>query len=157
MYKKDYLKIIIAILFTLFWCIVFDIKISSTISAAILTVISIIFGFTITTIATLTGSSFSKVINDKIDNDTKLQQTQLQTLRKYFLVNTKFSLGIIIIVMVNEIFIVNMIDQSSTFLIVHKILSFVTLSFVSTVIFVSWRIYKVLIKNLILEAGKKDK
>lgn len=74
----------------------FNIKINE-VRSDMLTVISIIFGFTITGLSIMIGQDFSKKLNNKVDSKSSLKQTQLQTLSKYFYFS--FILGITTIIL----------------------------------------------------------
>lgn len=63
----------------------------------LLTVVSIVFGFLITGLSMMIGQDFTKKLNKKIDTDTKLIQTQLQTLSSYY--KNAFTISIILIIL----------------------------------------------------------
>jgi len=62
-----------------------------------LTVVSIMLGFTMTGLTVMIGQNFSKRLNKKIDMRSPLKQTQLQTLAVYFY--GSFNVGILIILL----------------------------------------------------------
>ena len=86
--------LIFLIIFSTSYC--FNIKIDG-VRSDMLTVISIIFGFTITGLSIMIGQDFSKKLNNKLDSKSSLQQTQLQTLGKYFY--TSFTIGMTTIIL----------------------------------------------------------
>lgn len=86
--------LIFFIIFSISYC--FNIKIHE-VRSDMLTVISIIFGFTITGLSIMIGQDFSKKLNNKIDSKSSLHQTQLQTLGAYFY--TSFTIGMITIIL----------------------------------------------------------
>lgn len=75
---------------------IFNIHIDEQLMSDLLTVVSIILGFTLTSISALIGQDFTKKLQNKIDLNTVRKQTQLQTLSVYYKIS--FLLGIIIII-----------------------------------------------------------
>ena len=74
-----------------------DIEINAEAKSNMLTVVSIMLGFTMTGLTVMIGQDFAKRLNKKIDMHSSLKQTQLQTLAVYFY--GSFNVGILIIVL----------------------------------------------------------
>ena len=97
MYKSH--KIMCLFLFFIIFLLSFylDIEINAEAKSNMLTVVSIMLGFTMTGLTVMIGQDFAKRLNKKIDMHSPLKQTQLQTLAVYFY--GSFSVGILIIVL----------------------------------------------------------
>lgn len=97
MYKSH--KIMCLFLFFIIFLLSFylDIEINAEAKSNMLTVVSIMLGFTMTGLTVMIGQDFAKRLNKKIDMHSPLKQTQLQTLAVYFY--GSFNVGILIIVL----------------------------------------------------------
>lgn|GEM_PF-2350311 len=97
MYKSH--KIMCLFLFFIIFLLSFylDIEINAESKSNMLTVVSIMLGFTMTGLTVMIGQNFSKRLNKKIDMRSPLKQTQLQTLAVYFY--GSFNVGILIILL----------------------------------------------------------
>lgn len=97
MYKSH--KIMCLFLFAIIFFLSFylDIEINAESKSNMLTVVSIMLGFTMTGLTIMIGQDFSKRLNNKIDIRSPLKQTQLQTLAVYFY--GSFNVGILIILL----------------------------------------------------------
>ena len=140
--------LIFFIIFSISYC--FNIKIDS-VRSDMLTVISIIFGFTITGLSIMIGQDFSKKLNNKLDSKSSLQQTQLQTLGTYFY--TSFIIGMItIILLIMSSFLSNENNVYSFFILI-KIFTSIILGLFAVNFFMIMLLWKVLIK-LFYESAK---
>lgn len=97
MYKSH--KIMCLFLFFIIFLLSFylDIEINAEAKSNMLTVVSIMLGFTMTGLTVMIGQDFAKRLNKKIDMRSPLKQTQLQTLAVYFY--GSFNVGILIILL----------------------------------------------------------
>lgn len=97
MYKSH--KIMCLFLFFIIFLLSFylDIEINAEAKSNMLTVVSIMLGFTMTGLTVMIGQDFAKRLNKKIDMRSPLKQTQLQTLAIYFY--GSFNVGILIILL----------------------------------------------------------
>lgn len=96
MHKWHKIISIIIFLIVVLLTYIFKIHIDEQLTSDLLTVVSIMLGFTLTSISTLIGQDFTKKLRNEIDTNTDRKQTQLQTLSVYYKVS--FLLGIIIII-----------------------------------------------------------
>lgn len=115
-------------------------EIDGQLTSDLLTVMSIILGFTLTSISTLVGQEFSKKLHTKIDSDTSRKQTQLQTLAIYY--KNSFLLGIsVIILLILLRFIINCNAK--------RIMSCIILGLSADNLLLSFLLLKVLIRSLL--------
>lgn len=91
MHKKHKIICIVFFIFISFLVFILNLDMIDCISD-MLSVISILLGFTITGLSVMIGQDFSKKLNELIDKKSTLQQTQLQTLASYFSIS--FFIGI---------------------------------------------------------------
>ena len=96
MHKWDKFFAIIIFIIVGLLSYILKIHITEQLTSDLLTVASIILGFTLTSISTLIGQDFTKKLRNEIDFNTVRRQTQLQTLSFYY--KNSFLLGIIIII-----------------------------------------------------------
>lgn len=96
MHKRHKIFAIIIFLTIGLFTYICKIHVDEQLTSDLLTVVSIILGFTLTSISTLIGQDFAKKLQNEIDSNTVRKQTQLQTLSVYYKIS--FLLGIIIII-----------------------------------------------------------
>lgn len=96
MYKCHKFFVVLFFLTASVLTFILKLTIDEQLTSDLLTVVSIILGFTLTSISTLIGQDFTKKLSNKVDTNTVRKQTQLQTLSVYYKIS--FLLGIIIII-----------------------------------------------------------
>lgn len=140
--------LIFFIIFSISYC--FNIKINE-VRSDMITVISIIFGFTITGLSIMIGQDFSKKLNNKLDSKSSLQQTQLQTLGKYFYAS--FIIGITTIVLLIVSGLISSENNTRCFFLFNKIFTSIIFGLFVVNFFMIMLLWKVLIK-LFYESAK---
>lgn len=115
-------------------------EIDEQLTSDLLTVMSIILGFTLTSISTLVGQEFSKKLHTKIDSGTYRKQTQLQTLAIYY--KNSFLLGIAVIIL---LVVVRFIENCY----VKRIMDCVIFGLSADNLLLSFLLLKILVRSLL--------
>ena len=140
MHKWHKIISIIIFLIVVLLTYIFKIHIDEQLTSDLLTVVSIMVGFTLTSISTLIGQDFTKKLRNEIDTNTDRKQTQLQTLSIYYKVS--FLLGIIIII---SLVFIRFLPSCSHF---KKIYDSIVLGFNADNFYISYLLTKILIRSL---------
>lgn len=118
---------------------------------SIMTVLSIIMGFNVTAISTLYSKKFICILHRRIDKDLP-GQTQLQTLKNYFALNSNMTLVTIVYLILYQLIITKCHFIVLTYLDVEMFLSSLILPLVLINISFIMLLSKVILKGLIYEA-----
>lgn len=140
--------LIFFIIFSISYC--FNIKINE-VRSDMITVISIIFGFTITGLSIMIGQDFSKKLNNKLDGKSSLKQTQLQTLGKYFYAS--FIIGMTTIILLILSGFISAENNVDCFFLFEKLFTSIIFGLFAVNFFMIILLWKVLIK-LFYESAK---
>ncbi|EID83940.1 hypothetical protein MSI_26600 [Treponema sp. JC4] len=140
MHKWHKIISIIIFLIVVLLTYIFKIHIDEQLTSDLLTVVSIMLGFTLTSISTLIGQDFTKKLRNEIDTNTDRKQTQLQTLSVYYKVS--FLLGIIIIISLVSI---RFLPSCS---LLKKIYDSIVLGCNADNFYISYLLIKILIRSL---------
>jgi len=102
MYKHH--KIIASLIFLLIFAVSFasDVRLTNEIIGHLITFFSIVFGFYLTGLSILFGSSYSKRLRNEEDPRLKTQ-TKLHTLKSYFNYSSVTSLGSIVLLLITSL------------------------------------------------------
>ena len=120
---------------------ILKIHITEQLTSDLLTVASIILGFTLTSISTLIGQDFTKKLRNEIDFNTVRRQTQLQTLSFYY--KNSFLLGIIIII---SLVVIRFIPSNRLF---KKFFDSFIFGLNADNLYISYQLIRILIRSLL--------
>ena len=141
MHKWDKFFAIIIFIIVGLLSYILKIHITEQLTSDLLTVASIILGFTLTSISTLIGQDFTKKLRNEIDFNTVRRQTQLQTLSFYY--KNSFLLGIIIII---SLVVIRFIQSNRLF---KKFFDSFIFGLNADNLYISYQLIRILIRSLL--------